>query len=461
MGSGITFSGFNNIDFGSILNAIMQQERAPLAAMEAKRTSLQAQNSAFATFATRLGSLESAVSALAGGNTLTSVAATSSDDTAVGISTGSSSVTGRYEIVVSQLARAQVSASDTSYASVDDVIATAGVLTLAQFSQPPVQITVTSSMTLEDVANAINASPDSPVSASVVQVAPGQYRLVLTGRSTGSANGFTVDTSGLTGGAGLAFIDTDNNGISGDSPEDMVQEATDASLTVNQLPVTSASNILQDVIPGVTMTLRKQDAAKTVVVDVSQDQSATIDQVKEFAEAYNGLLTFLDEQATAVAGGKDGISRDPLVRGLREALRSTMMGEEADGALSRLAQVGIGFDRTGRIEIDEDLLTDALETSTASVQQLFGGADGLGGRFGALEDLISGYTQAGGLVANARERIDTQVARMNLRLFDLEEQLAIRRAALQQEFIAADQAMSQLNAQAGSLASLLNVYSLF
>ena len=34
MGSPITFSGFNNIDFGQILNAIMTAERAPLNALE-------------------------------------------------------------------------------------------------------------------------------------------------------------------------------------------------------------------------------------------------------------------------------------------------------------------------------------------------------------------------------------------------------------------------------------------
>jgi len=34
MGSPITFSGFNNIDFGSVLNAIIQQERQPIACFE-------------------------------------------------------------------------------------------------------------------------------------------------------------------------------------------------------------------------------------------------------------------------------------------------------------------------------------------------------------------------------------------------------------------------------------------
>jgi flagellar capping protein FliD len=111
--------------------------------------------------------------------------------------------------------------------------------------------------------------------------------------------------------------------------------------------------------------------------------------------------------------------------------------------------------------IEKDRLTEALETSVTDVQALFAGPNGGAGRFGALESLISGYTTAGGLIADVRDRIDDQVARLNERLTTLESQLAVRRAALQQEFIAADRAMSQLNSQANSLGQLGGQYRLF
>ena len=461
MGSPITFGGFNNIDFGLVLNAIMQQERAPLTAVETQKTALQAQNSAFSTFATRLGALESAVAALAGDDSLNKVAASSSDEEAVGISTGSASVSGRYEVVVSSLARAQVTMSQSSYSSLDSVIATSGVVTLAQFSQPPIDIPITGAMTLEDLAEAINQQPDSPVSASVVQVSPGEYRLVLTGRSTGTDNGFTVSLSTpLAGGEGLTFVDTDGDGSSGDDAADNVQAASNATLTVNQIPITSATNQLSDVIPGVTLNLKRADPASTIAVDVEQDHADTVAKVEAFATAYNDLVKFINEQMPSVASGRPGIGRDPMVRGLRDALRFTIMGAEG-GALSRLPEVGITFDRTGKMVIEKDRLTEALETSVTDVQALFAGPNGGGGRFGALESLISGYTTAGGLIADVRDRIDDQVSRLNERLTTLESQLAVRRAALQQEFIAADRAMSQLNSQANSLGQLGGQYRLF
>ena len=53
MGSPITFSGFNSIDFNQILNAVMAQERTPLTRLETQKKTLESQNSAFATLGTK------------------------------------------------------------------------------------------------------------------------------------------------------------------------------------------------------------------------------------------------------------------------------------------------------------------------------------------------------------------------------------------------------------------------
>ena len=64
MSSPITLSGFNNIDFGQVLNALMAQERLPVSQLETQQTALTNQKTFFATFASKLAGLESAVDAL-------------------------------------------------------------------------------------------------------------------------------------------------------------------------------------------------------------------------------------------------------------------------------------------------------------------------------------------------------------------------------------------------------------
>ena len=169
------------------------------------------------------------------------------------------------EVVVTELARSEVTASTTTYTSPDQIIAIGGSISVALFGNPPIQIPpagLAGAMSVQDFANGINAQADSPVTASVVQAAPGQYRLVLTGRNSGTANAFTV-TSTLDGGAGLTFTDTNNNG-----------------------------------------TYRDSDAAP-----------------------YSELMSFLGEQNSAAANGKSNIARDGMVRALKAELRTAMQGE--------------------------------------------------------------------------------------------------------------------------------------
>jgi flagellar capping protein FliD len=115
------------------------------------------------------------------------------------------------------------------------------------------------------------------------------------------------------------------------------------------------------------------------------------------------------------------------------------------------------------MKIDDSVFDDAVNADPGAVQELFAGAgDGTtDGAFDDLSDLVGTYADAGGLLKKAQTRIDDQVKQISGRMDVLDAQLTIRRNALQAEFIAADQAMSQLNSQVNSLTSLSNQYRLF
>jgi len=126
MGSPITFSGFNNIDFTSVLNAIMTQESRPLTALQTQQRSLQATDSNYATLATKLGTLQSAASSLASSTGLLTHAVTVSDTTALSATATSSAIEGRYEVKVTELARAQTTKSLSTAPDADTTIVATG-----------------------------------------------------------------------------------------------------------------------------------------------------------------------------------------------------------------------------------------------------------------------------------------------------------------------------------------------
>ena len=452
----VTLSGFNNIDFSAILEAVMVQERVPFTALGSKKATLQQQNSQLGALAGKLSSLQNAAERLSSPESLNVLSASSSDTTLVGVSTSSGSMAGVYDVVVSQRAKAQVTAS-TSTATANQVVTTGGTLSLLVGSQPPVNIVATGNMTLRQLADQINEA-DAGVQASVVQVTPGNYRLVLTAADTGTENAFTF-TSTL--GNGITFGGAD--GTYGQPGDGNAVDAANAQVTVNNVATSSSSNTLADVVPGVTLTLNGENEDKTVRVTVSRDPSALKDQVNDFVKSYNDLVKWVNDQRAAAIEGKTNVSREAVVRGLHSDLRAAILGEHGDGTMTRLAAVGIGFDRTGQMKIDDSVFDDAVNADPAAVQALFaGGSDGAtNGAFDDLAELVSSYADSGGLVKRAQTRIDDQVKQISGRMDVLDAQLTIRRNALQAEFIAADQAMQRLNSQVNSLASLNNQYRLF
>jgi len=442
MSSPITLSGFNNIDFGTILNLVMQQASQPLQTMQTQQSTLSTTNSTYSLLASKLGSLETAAADLSTTSGVTQYGATVNDPTALGVSTTSSAVTGTYNVVVTSLAQSQVTAStSTAPDASTTAVATGGTLTIGG-----VAVTVAASLTLQGLADQINGTTGITASAAVVQSAPGAYRLVLTSTNTGAANAFTV-TNALTGGTGVTF---GGNTLA----------AADAALTVNGLAIASASNTLTSAIPGATLSLLRADPTKTVTVSVSPDDSALVGKAQTLVSAYNNLTKFIQSQNTSAAQGQQGtLAHEAILRQARDTLRSVFNGTYGTGTFTHLAEVGFGFDRAGSLTLDKTALTTALTQSRSSVVTLFAGnattaAGFTNGAFGTMQSGIHDFTQAGGFVSSAQILLQAQSTRLSGLINTMQDRLAVQRATLQREYTAADLAMTQLKSQSAGLSSL-------
>jgi flagellar hook-associated protein 2 len=447
VGSTITFSGFNDIDFNTVLNALMQQASQPLTALQTRQSALESQVTTYGTLTSQVASLQSAADDLADLSRTSSFTAQSSAPSAVSVSTTGAAAGGDYDVVVNELARAQVTASTSvSPDAATTVVASGGSLTIGG-----VTVTVAGDVTLQGLADAINGTDGIGVHAAVIRTGADAYRLALTGSLSGAANGFTI-TNGLTGGAGVTFADTDGNGVSGDSAEDNAVSASDASLLVNNIAVTSTSNTFTDVIPGVTFTAYAKDPNTTVHIGVTSDSSAFASKLDAFVTAYNDIASFINDQRTAAAqGDTSSIGRDALLRQLSGSLRTTLLGAHGSDALTRLSEIGIEFQRDGTLTLDANTLSDALVNNEADVRSLLSGTDGA---FTAVSTVLDGYSQANGFLSTATDTLTRQIKSMDQQIQDMQARLAQQRDALAQQFTQADLVMSQLKSQTSSLSNL-------
>src|SRR5580765_5616977 len=107
----ITLSGFNNIDFKSIIDLIIQSERAPIDRLTAQQTSEETRLTAYGSLSWSLSALESASDALKPTSAFGNLKAATSDTTVLTASASSSASKGTFTIDVLSLARPQVTAS--------------------------------------------------------------------------------------------------------------------------------------------------------------------------------------------------------------------------------------------------------------------------------------------------------------------------------------------------------------
>ncbi len=463
MGSPVTFSGFNKIDFGMILDAVMAQESQPLTELETQQKTLQTRATTYRTLASRLSTFQSAVEALSDPKGIGGRTTANTDTTLLSASASATAAPGIYDVVVQELARAQVTAATSFPPDADQtVVAWGGALRIGG-----VDVHIDAPLTLQGLADRINSTTDIPVTASVIRASGSSWQLVLTGKATGVAGQFDIQNT-LTGGSGISFGDFDGDGISGNSVEDNAVSASDARALINNVTVTSSTNTIADAIPGVTLNLLKKDPATSATISVAEDMTATKTKIQKVVDAFNEIIKFAeDQQVSAAKNDKSSIARDPLLRGLRTALRERLSAEYvAGGNLKSLGAVGIEFDRTGRLTFDAALFDEMAADHKEDLKKLFSAAGtptGTNDRgvFLDLVKVVKSYTASDGLLKDMQNRITEQERGLSRRMGDLETRLIQRRATLQKEFIAADMLMSRLNSEVSSLSSLGGQFRLF
>lgn len=186
-----SFSGLTSgIDWQSLVEQIVQVESRPVTIYEGKIDVAESRKSAWQAFETKVGDLNSAVSALADGSALdsftTSVTSltTATGGTPLSASAGAGAIPGTYQVEVLQLATNEKVGSDV-YASYSEALGLSG-----EFLIGGVAVQVTAEDSLSDIVSTLNrantGSNASGVSAALISNVSGNYQIVLTSVASGA-----------------------------------------------------------------------------------------------------------------------------------------------------------------------------------------------------------------------------------------------------------------------------------
>ena len=429
-------------DTKKIVEALVNAEKAPTEArIKSKIAESEAKISGLGQAVSILNVVKDAALRLNDAKDFKTFAVSNSQTSAFSASSTTSARAGSNNITVSQIAQEQRSVSN-GFASETDAF-NAGSVTLSisvgATSPTTTEITVTDA-SLQGTVTAINAA-NLGVTAEIVDtgVSGDRYRIQLIGE-TGAEKAFSLTS--------------DDDSISFSS----VQSASDAQLNVNGIDFTRSTNVIDDVLTGVSLTLNTVTDG-TANLNISQDNAEARANIVDFVAIYNEAQRQMKELVNSSADG--ALAGDSIFRSLTTSLRSIVLGSSSSGSgdISNLSDMGISVARTGELVVDDAKLDNALANNYSDVIQMFSAntddqaasSSDAAGLAGDITKLITNATDSDSYLVTQQATLATGNSEREEQLEALAERMERVEERYNRQFLAMQQIIDQMNSTKESM----------
>lgn len=428
--SPLSFSGISTYssDFQKILERTVAIASQPIASLQREQTQIFQQKSLASGLQTVVDGLATAISSL--GELGTSKALSGSSSNAAKVSVGTVTANNPASYTISEITSVARAASATSSGFPDGTTTAASATGTVKFSFNGTDHTLVlapAENNLTGLRNKINAL-GAGVTASILTTGTGAnpYYLSITSNTSGEKPIALIDDPG---GAETNLLATTDDGAN-------------AEFKINGVPVSKSSNLVNDVVSGVTFTITGTTAAlETVSISLSSNRSTLASRLQTFVAAYNDVLASTDAQIGEAAGLLTG---DLLVRETKDALR-TVSGYEGTGDISSLAELGIGFGRDGKATFDA---TAFAALSDSDIQSGFSFLGSTTAGFGALKSRLTQLSDpVTGLIAVQNSKYDESDKRIGNRVEELTSRLAALQRSTAERLQTVDALLGSLQSQ--------------
>ena len=431
-------------DTKKIVEALVNAEKAPAEArLNTKIAESEAQISGLGQAVSVLNVVRDAAQRLNDAKDFKTYAVTNSQTSAFTATTTSQARAGSNNITVSQIAQEQRSlsnafASETAKFNAGSVTLS---LTVGSTSQTTSSISVADA-SLNGTVKAINAA-NLGVTAEIVDTgeSANRYRIQLIGE-TGAEKAFSLTSS--------------DNSLNFSS----VQSAADAKLNVNGIDFIRSKNVIDDVLTGVSLSLNSVTTG-AASLSVNQDNSEAKANILDFVTIYNEAQRQLKDLGNSSTGGE--LAGDSIFRSLTRSLRSTVLGtsSSATSSISNLSDMGISVSRTGELTVDDTKLDKAISSNYSDIVTMFTAdtdsqatsSTDAAGLAGDLNKLISDATSSSSYLVTQQKTLASSVSARQAELTELEERMERVEERYNQQFLAMQQIIDQMNSTRESMES--------
>jgi flagellar hook-associated protein 2 len=380
----INFSGLGNgTDFSQLIDGLVDVEKNRVRRLEKWKLGWETKNEQFKNLNTQMLSLKTSLEGFNTMNEFMAKAVNSTDSNKLTATATSDAMEAAHTIQINQLATNDVHITTSGASAMDAAITNADTNFTFSYAGTSYTISnISAGTTLEGFVNIINNHADSRSSIRATTLFDGSvYHLQLSGMEQGADNQVIISNAGsLIFGAG-DFTQT--------------QDAVNAQIRVDGFPASNAgwierdTNVISDVVEGITLNLQEADPTSVLQVTVATDTAAIKENALSFIEQVNIVrahiqaLTEVDEEGQgSILTGNYGIDiiaqklkniTAEMGQGFTHYDEDTLLGD----TYTALSQIGIltdaqeGSTTYGLLKIDDEAFDKALKDNPQAVAELF------------------------------------------------------------------------------------------
>lgn len=382
----INVSGLGNgTDFNSLIDGLIKAESVTKTSMENWKAQWQLKVEGFQYLNKKLLALKTTLGSMDTINEFLTKSVSSTSDS-VSAKATSDAIEGTHSVIVGQLAQNDILTSASGVSALSSVVTTSTTnLSFSYAGQSYTISNIGAGSTLTNLVNYINNNAGTKDKVRATTIYDGTtYHLQLYGMNQGAGNQVVISNTGS-----LVF---------GSSTFKNTQEAQSALVKVDGYPVGGGnwisrdSNTVDDVIPGISLTLKQANSNASIQIGVTTDSNAIKESIKTFISAVNEVRSAL--RALTKVSNSSGTATGSLLTGnygvqligtqLKDVVADMGVGFNAFKSstgqgdyYSALSQLGISTDSDessstyGMLVLDNAALDTALAKDSEGVAKLF------------------------------------------------------------------------------------------
>lgn len=272
------------------------------------------------------------------------------------------------------------------------------------------------------------------------------YHLSLTATNSGKAGQVVID-----GGTTSLVTNT-------------VVQAQDAAVfyggsgSSQPLLITSSTNQLSNVIPGVTIQLTGA-SPNPVTLNITRDPSTISKQLQSFTDDFNGLVdeitTLTQWNSSTNTGGL--LLGDSTILNVQQQMYTAFNNiVKGAGQYNQMSDVGMTIGGDGKITFNSDTFTSAYATDPTAVQNLFTQTNtGLGTLIDKSMKMLVDPTD--GFITLQNQTLNTEQQNFQTQIDSLNALLANKKNLLEEQFANMESVLAGLQSQQSALSSITTI----